>query len=74
MPPVPAVRCWSILHDLTLAARFADRVLVMADGRLVADGNPRAVLSPSLIAEVFGVEAVIVDAGSEPVPLPLRPI
>ena len=52
-----------VLHDLTLAARFADRVLVMADGRLVADGNPRTVLSPSLIADVFGVEAVIVDAG-----------
>ena len=48
----------AILHDLALAARFADRVLIMDRGRLVADGAPRAVLTPAQIAAVFGVEAV----------------
>lgn len=45
------------MHDLNLAARFADRVAVLAHGRLRADGEPSGVLSPDLLAEVWGVEA-----------------
>ncbi len=47
----------AVLHDLTLAARFCDRVLVMADGALVADGAPAEVLTPALLAEVYGISA-----------------
>src|SRR6185503_4857749 len=36
----------AILHDLALAARYADRVVMMDRGRLVADGLPRAVFTP----------------------------
>jgi iron complex transport system ATP-binding protein len=64
----------AILHDLTLAARFADRVLVMDRGRLVADGPPRTVLTPELIAAVFGVEAVITDSEVGPIPVLRRPL
>ena len=53
----------AILHDLTLAARFADRVLVMDRGRIVADGPPGEALSPQRVAQVFGVEAMSVDTG-----------
>ena len=53
----------AILHDLTLAARFADRVLVMDRGRIVADGPASAALSPQRIAQVFGVDAISVDTG-----------
>ena len=58
----------AIVHDLALAARFADRVLVMDRGRIVADGAPREALSPERIAQVFGVEAMMVDdaAGRHP--------
>jgi iron complex transport system ATP-binding protein len=45
------------LHDLPLAARFADRVLVLQQGRLVADGPPAEALSPPLLAQTFGVQA-----------------
>ncbi len=45
------------LHDLNLAARFADRIAVLQHGRLVAQGPARAVLSPSLLQEVWGVVA-----------------
>jgi len=45
----------AVLHDLTLAARFCERLLVMDGGRLVADGAPDAVLTPALLAEVYGV-------------------
>ncbi len=46
------------LHDLNLAAAYCDRVAVLARGRIVAEGEPEAVLTPALIADVFGVEAV----------------
>ena len=45
------------LHDLNLAARFADQVLVLSRGRRMALGTPREVLSTRLLAEVWGVDA-----------------
>jgi len=45
------------LHDLNLAARFADRIVVLAHGRRVADGAPSTVLSEELLARVWGVVA-----------------
>jgi iron complex transport system ATP-binding protein len=64
----------AILHDLTLAARFADRVLVMDRGRLIAEGPPRAVFTPELMASVFGVEAVIAESEVGLVPILQRPL
>jgi iron complex transport system ATP-binding protein len=62
------------VHDLALAARFADRVLVMRQGRLVADGEPRAVLTAERIADVFGVAATIADSPVGPIPILDRPL
>jgi iron complex transport system ATP-binding protein len=45
----------AVLHDLTLAARYADRVAVLQRGRVAACGEPQAVLTPDLVARVFGV-------------------
>ena len=64
----------AILHDLTLAARFADRVLVMERGRIVADGEPHEALSRQRLAEVFGVDTVGVDTGEGIVPIARRPL
>jgi iron complex transport system ATP-binding protein len=47
------------LHDLNHAAMFCDRVAVMHRGKMVVTGPPADVLTPDLIAEVFGVEAAI---------------
>jgi iron complex transport system ATP-binding protein len=44
-----------VLHDLAQAMNHADRVLVLQEGRLVADGPPREALSENVIAEVWGV-------------------
>ncbi len=43
------------IHDLNAAARFADRVGLMAGGSLVADGTPDDIFTPDRIASVFGV-------------------
>ena len=45
------------LHDLGLAARFCTRLVVLHGGRIVADGAPRAVLTPELLSGVFGIRA-----------------
>jgi iron complex transport system ATP-binding protein len=47
----------TVFHDLERAARYAERLLVLDGGRLVADGPPADVLTPGRIAEVFGMEA-----------------
>ena len=64
----------AILHDLNLAAAYADTLLVLAGGRLVARGAPAAILTDALIAEVFAVRWPVgqVPAGGQPFILPRR--
>lgn len=50
-----------VVHDLNLAARYADRIVVLQNGRIVADGPPRNVLTISLLADVFQVQAHILN-------------
>lgn len=53
------------LHDLTLAARLADRVLVLGQGEVIADGPPAEALTPAVLAAAYGVDAQLrhTDAG-----------
>lgn len=53
------------LHDLNLAAMFCDELMVMKDGRVVAAGRPRDVLTEKLIATVFAVQARIITPPAE---------
>jgi len=48
------------IHDLNLAAAFCDRIVVMGNGRIVAEGAPEAVLEPGLLQDVYGIEASII--------------
>jgi iron complex transport system ATP-binding protein len=49
-----------VLHDLNLAARYAQRLVAMRDGRVVASGPPAEVLTSELLAEVFDLDAQVV--------------
>lgn len=49
------------LHDLNAAASLCDRLHVLRGGRIVASGTPRQVLTPDLLADVFGVRAAVVE-------------
>ncbi len=61
------------VHDLNLVLRFAGRVAVLHGGRLHAHGTPDAVLTPALLAEVFGIEAAMAHTPSgAPSLVPLR--
>ncbi|MFE2977900.1 ABC transporter ATP-binding protein [Streptomyces sp. NPDC059258] len=50
----------TVLHDLNQAARYADRLVAMKEGRIVAEGAPGDIVTAELVREVFGLEAVIV--------------
>ncbi|MEX2961564.1 ABC transporter ATP-binding protein [Microbulbifer sp. TYP-18] len=45
------------LHDLQLAARYCDRILLLEQGQLRAQGTPEEVLTPDLVSEVYGVSS-----------------
>lgn len=50
-----------ILHDINLAARYADRLFALKDGVLIKEGAPRTVVKKDLIKEVFGLNSMIVE-------------
>ena len=61
-----------VLHDLTLAARFCDRLLLLDRGRRIADGAPADVLDDIRLAQVFGIQALRGAHAGEPFLLPWR--
>ncbi|QFG69854.1 ABC transporter ATP-binding protein [Ornithinimicrobium pratense] len=62
-----------VLHDLNLAARYADRLVAMAGGRILATGDPGEVLSPAVIEAVFGMPSEVVPdpVSGRPMVLPI---
>lgn len=59
------------IHDLNLAARYCDELLVVKAGRVVAHDIPHAVLQPDLLEEVYGIRARVLDDGGLPVVCPV---
>ncbi|WP_026111923.1 Fe(3+) dicitrate ABC transporter ATP-binding protein FecE [Winslowiella toletana] len=49
----------AVLHDLNQASRYCDYLVMMAQGRVVAQGTPQQVMTPELLAQVFQIDAQI---------------
>ncbi|MGH3469385.1 MAG: ABC transporter ATP-binding protein, partial [Thermocrispum sp.] len=63
----------STLHDLTLAGQYADRVLLLDDGDVVASGPPAKVLTAERLAAHYGAEVQVLTVGGRQVVVPVRP-
>jgi iron complex transport system ATP-binding protein len=61
------------LHDLTSAGQYADRLLLLDSGRVVASGRAADVLTEENLTRYYGATVRIIDDGGRPVVLPLRP-
>jgi iron complex transport system ATP-binding protein len=60
------------IHDLTLAERFADRLLLMSGGQAVVEGNGPTVLTPENIMRHYGRGVEVIDHGGRPTVIPSR--
>jgi iron complex transport system ATP-binding protein len=60
------------IHDLTLAERFADRLILLSGGKVVAEGNGSEVLTRDLLRAHYGSGVVVVDQGGRPTVIPNR--
>ena len=64
-----------ILHDLNLAAQFADEIILLAHGKIQAQGSPRDVLQREIIERLYRVETVLLhDQNGQPLIMPRRAI
>jgi iron complex transport system ATP-binding protein len=64
----------AVLHDIEQAARYADEMVVLSEGRVAARGPPAEVVTPELLERVFGIEATV-DTDAQGVRIrPLRPL
>lgn len=63
----------AVLHDLNQACRYADHIVAMRDGIIVAEGDPRSVMTAELVKTVFGLAAIVIDdpVTGDPMVVPL---
>ncbi|MCT4562717.1 MAG: ABC transporter ATP-binding protein [Maledivibacter sp.] len=61
-----------IVHDLNIAARYSDKIIIMNEGEIAAYGTPEEVLTEENISSVYGVEICIGDIKEKPYVVPLK--
>ncbi|MDK2808476.1 MAG: iron-siderophore transport system ATP-binding protein [Clostridiales bacterium] len=50
-----------VLHDINLSARYADSIYAMKKGKLIAQGNPKDILTASLMKEIYGLDCLVME-------------
>jgi iron complex transport system ATP-binding protein len=59
-----------VLHDINYAGSFADRILAMRDGRIVADGQADEIITPDMLRAIYGFDIPVTSIDGRPVALP----
>ena len=64
----------AVIHDLNLAARFADTVVILKSGQIIDQGPPKAVITPNNLASAFNILARVIEdpVGKTPLVIPIR--
>lgn len=64
----------AVIHDLNLAARFADRIIVLKNGKIISQGTPKEVITPTNLGEGFNILARVIEdpVAKTPVVVPIR--
>jgi len=62
-----------VLHDISQAARYADHVVALRDGAVYARGDPDSVVTAGVLADVFGIDADVLETDHGPQVVPLGP-
>lgn len=60
----------AVLHDVNLAAQYADQLVLLKDGAVAAQGRPASVLQPSLLRHVFGISVTLLGSAAQPLVVP----
>lgn len=60
------------IHDLNLASRYSDKLVMLKNGRVYAAGEPESLLNEANIGKVYGIEAMVMNAVGRPYIVPLR--
>ena len=60
-----------VIHDINTAAAYADRLIAMKHGEVVADGTPVEVLRPNVLEDIFDVEVNVGEVGGRPFAMPV---
>ncbi|MEN3309943.1 MAG: cobalamin transport system ATP-binding protein [Micromonosporaceae bacterium] len=61
------------MHDLSIAGEYADRMVLLAGGHIVAAGEPRDVLTETLLAEHYRARVAVIEGAQGPLVVPIRP-
>lgn len=58
-----------VLHDINFASCYSDRIVAMRDGRVVHQGPPEEIITPEVIHDVYGVDALVMENGGQRIAL-----
>ena len=61
------------MHDLSVAGEYADRMVLLADGRVAASGPPNQVLTEPLLARHYRAHVRVIPGDHGPLVVPVRP-
>jgi len=61
----------TVLHDLTIAARTADQIIALKNGRVMASGPPSTVITPEILSDLYDADVEVYQVGGKPVVLPI---